>query len=340
MHKGDYCVGVRLLVVWRNDTVCLGRIPAERVREISENILASELPVEINRRVVDPNYDLIISVGQVVPHAVAGMANYSKNFIVGVGGESMINATHLVGACYGMEKIMGRDKTPARNLMDYAFDQFLGNLPVIFMQTVTASDGTERPFLYSLSISADRRSYEYAVQRSAEKNITWLNDPLQTAVAYLDPLEFHSTWTANKAIHRLKSAIKPGGSLVVVAPGVHCFSEDAVTDRLIEKYGYCGIEKIKEYRDEYRELRENLAAAAHLIHGSADKQFTVYYHAPLLGKERLESVGYRYITEKELRDRFGYPDLKPGFQDKTNPNSIFYVPNPALGLWIWDKERR
>ena len=94
---------------WRNDVIKIGEVPKSYVEEISEGLIKNKIDVEVNRKLVDKTYDLIISIGQVVPHEVVGMANYSKNIFVGCGGSSMINQTHMLGAFYGMERIMGRD---------------------------------------------------------------------------------------------------------------------------------------------------------------------------------------------------------------------------------------
>lgn len=321
---------------WRNDTVVVGSIDSSTVHALSDGILEKDIPVEINRKILDPKYGLIISVGQVVPHAVAGMSNYSKNFMVGAGGSAMIHATHMIGAYYGMEKIMGLDHTPARNLMDCAQERFLSQLPILFIQTVTRLDNRQKNVLCGLFAGNDRQAYEQAVALSHRYNIIHLDHPLKTAVVWMKPEEFHSMWTANKGIYRIKRAMAQGGTLVVVAPGVSCFSEDAQMDKLIRLYGYCGKERIVQLQRNSLELRENPAVAAHLIHGSTEGKFTVYYYAPNLGKRNVEAVGYRFITSEELANLFGFPGLKVGYQDESL-ESTYFVENPALGLWIYEQ---
>ena len=110
---------------WRTDVVKLGEVPAEAVTEISGGIWTEPVSVEVNRRIMDEKYDLIISPGQVVPHEVIGMANHAKNLFVGVGGSDMINKSHMIGAVCGMEDAMGRDHTPVRRLFDYALEKYI-----------------------------------------------------------------------------------------------------------------------------------------------------------------------------------------------------------------------
>ena len=131
---------------WRTDVVKIGEVPASYLEEITEGLWHDPVSVEINRRVMDESYDLILSVGQVVPHEVVGMANHSKNLFVGVGGSDMINKSHMVGAVYGMERMMGKDHTPVRKIFDYALEQYLKDRPILFVLTVTTAPGGRDPY--------------------------------------------------------------------------------------------------------------------------------------------------------------------------------------------------
>ena len=86
--------------------------------------------------VLSERHGLIVSVGQVVPHEVTGMANYNKNLFVGVGGVDAINLSHFIGAVYGMERMMGRADNPLREILEYASVEFLGGLPLFYVLTV------------------------------------------------------------------------------------------------------------------------------------------------------------------------------------------------------------
>jgi nickel-dependent lactate racemase len=99
---------------WRNDVVTLGEVPAEYVREVSGNAVDFAWPAQVNKLLVEGGFDLILSIGQVVPHEVVGMANHNKNIFVGTGGAEGINKSHFIGAAFGMEKMMGRSKNPCQ----------------------------------------------------------------------------------------------------------------------------------------------------------------------------------------------------------------------------------
>ena len=217
---------------WRAGVVRLGEVPAEFVNDVSEGLVNSNIDVEVNKLIADKSYDLIISIGQVVPHEVVGMANYSKNIFVGCGGSNMINSSHMLGACYGMERSMGRDFSPVRRVFDYAQEKFLGGTPLIYVLTVTTNKGDDT-YIHGLFIGNQRSLFEEAVALSRRLNLTYVDSPLKKVVVYLDEREFKSTWLGNKAIYRTRMAIADGGELVILAPGVRKFGEDDENDRLI-----------------------------------------------------------------------------------------------------------
>ena len=323
---------------WRSGVVKLGEIPADYVCEITEGLWNEPVSVEIDRRVTDGRYDLIISPGQVVPHEVVGMSNHAKNLFVGAGGSDMINKSHMIGAVYGMERMMGRDRTPVRKLFDYGMERFLKDRPVLFVLTVTTAPGGEIR-THGLFLGEGRECLTQAVKLAQEKNIDFLLRGLQKCVVYLDPAEFRSTWLGNKAIYRTRMAMADGGELIILAPGVEKFGEDAACDRLIRKYGYRGrLHTLEQFqRPENADLRENMSAAAHLIHGSSDGRFAVTYAVKAISRAEIESVGYRSADYDALAAKYEPEKLSPGFST-VDGEEIYYIPNPALGLWI-DKER-
>lgn len=318
---------------WRTDVTQLGQIPSEFLQEATEGIWNEPISVEVNRKVMDPSYDLIISIGQVVPHEVVGMANHSKNLLVGVGGSELINKSHLIGAVYGLERMMGKDHTPVRKLFDYAMERFLAERPILFVLTVcTAPQGIIRT--HGLFIGEGREPLEAAIELSQKKNIIFLPHGIRKCVVYLDPREFKSTWLGNKAVYRTRMAIADGGELIILAPGVRQFGEDKKVDSLIRKYGYRGRIEILEALRRNKDLQENMGAAAHLIHGSSDGRFQITYAVREISQEEICEVGYQSANYDLMARRYPPEKLQPGFQITPEGDEIFYVPNPALGLWI------
>ena len=308
---------------WRDRVTTIGEIPADFIREASVGLMDTAIPVQVSDHLLDSSYDLIISIGQVVPHEVVGMANYTKNIVVGCGGNHFISASHMVGAFYGIEKILGKADTPVRRLFDYAEENILTQLPLEYVLTVTDFGN-----IIGLYIGIGRELFERAAALSSKININYVDKPINNCVVYLDEKEFHSTWIGNKAVYRTRMAIADGGHLLILAPGVKTFGEDEENDRLIRKYGYTGRERILELCKNEIELQNNLSAAAHLIHGSADDRFSVTYAAPLLGKEAIQGVGYQYMDWEDAIKQYDPKTLQPGFN-----GDIFFIPNPAVGLW-------
>lgn len=320
---------------WRNDVVKIGEIPSAYVENISEGMWKESINVEINELVMDEKYDLILSIGQVVPHEVIGMSNHAKNLFVGVGGTDMINSSHMVGAVFGMEKMMGRDHTPVRKIFDYGMEHFLSKRPIVFVLTV-CTEHSGKISEHGLFIGDTREVLEAAIELSQQKNIDFVDKGIKKCVVYLEPTEFKSTWLGNKAIYRTRMAIADGGALVVLAPGIERFGEDVEADKLIRKYGYSGRLNILEYfkKSENKDLHENMGAAAHMIHSSSDGRFNITYAVKNITKEEIESVGFRYADYEEMIKVYDPEKLSYGYNVMEDGEEIYYIPNPALGLWI------
>lgn len=317
---------------WRNDVVTIGEVPADFVSEATEGIYTKSWPAQMNKMLWEGGHDLILSIGQVVPHEVIGMANYTKNIFVGTGGVKGINESHFIGAAYGMERMMGRADTPLRRILNEAADRFCQHLPMVYVLTVIGPDETGGLVTRGLFIGDTHDIFEQAAALSLEVNFNLLDEAPKKMVVYLDPEEFHSTWLGNKAIYRTRMAIADDAELVILAPEVGTFGEDPEIDRLIRKYGYCTSEEVMAFVEEHEEVRNNLSAAAHLIHGSSENRFKVTYCPGKLTKEEIEGVGYAYGDLKEMSAKYPISELKDGWND-WNGERLYYISNPALGLW-------
>ncbi len=317
---------------WRTDVTTLGEVPSEFVHEVSEGKVNYSWPAQVNRRLVQGDYDLILSIGQVVPHEVIGMANYNKNIFVGTGGPESINKSHFLGAAYGMERIMGRADNPVRKVLNYASDNFARSFPIVYIHTVVenTADGLVIRGLY---MSDDSSGFYSAADLSLEVNFTHLDKPINKCIVYLDPEEFKSTWLGNKSIYRTRMALADGAELIVLAPGLYEFGEDKEIDRLIRKYGYCNTERVLEHTGRNDELKNNLSAAAHLIHGSSENRFSITYCPGRLSKEEIESVQYHFGNLKDMTEKYQVSMLKDGYNRLPDGEEVFFISNPALGLW-------
>ena len=334
---------------WRNGITELGRIEAAWVEKASQGAVNYDWPIQVNKLLKknspdSGNFSLALSIGQVVPHEVAGMANHGKNIFVGTGGKEAIDKSHFTGAAYGMEKIMGRADTPVRALFDEGLRRSYKELPpILWVLTVigartdneAASKGKERGSLAvrGLYIGFGRECFEKAAELSREVNVNIMNETVNKAVVYLEPEEFRTTWLGNKAIYRTRMVIADGGELIILAPALERFGEDLGIDSLIRKHGYRPAKEILAKAASDTELGGNLSAAAHLIHGSSENRFTIRYcPGDKVSRQEIESVGFEWGSLNDMREIYDINQLSYGW-NTVQGERIFYIPNPALGLW-------
>lgn len=322
---------------WRNEVETIGVVPSSYVSEVSEGKLDYEMQAQVNKRLLDPSYDLILSIGQVVPHEVIGMANYTKNIFVGVGGSDFINKSHFIGASYGMERIMGRAKSPVRDVFEYAKVNFLKDCPIVYILTVRDKDkATGEMVTRGLFVGDDFECFKKAADLSLETNFVMVDHEIKKCIVYLDPEEFKSTWLGNKAVYRTRMAIADGGELIVLAPALKEFGEDKTIDGLIRKYGYKGTPHTLECTNANADLQANLGASAHLIHGSSEGRFSITYcPGDGMTKEEIEGVGFGYCRYEDMVKRYPVENLKDGWNVMPDGEEIYYISNPALGLWAY-----
>jgi len=325
---------------WRNDVLTLGRIEGSWVEKTTEGKVRYDWPVQVNKLLLEGGFSMIISIGQVVPHEVIGMANHTKNLFVGTGGKEAIDKSHFAGASYGMERMMGRTDTPVRALFDEGFNRYGNQLPpVLYALTVMGLRNDGSLAMRGLYIGFGRECFEEAAALSRQVNVDILDEPVKKAVVYLEREEFRTTWIGNKAVYRTRMAMADGGELLILAPGLERFGEDLEVDKLIRKFGYRPGKTILELAEKDKEAAENLSVAAHLIHGSSEGRFTVRYcPGPGVSRSEIESVGYEWGSLDEALSRYNTAKLKLGWNTHKDGERFFFVPNPALGLWA-ERER-
>jgi nickel-dependent lactate racemase len=332
---------------WRTDVETLGEVPGSFIAEQSEGKLEYPFPAQVNRLIASGGFDLVLSIGQVVPHEVIGMANGNKNILIGTGGPESINRSHYLGAVYGMERLMGRAQNPVRAVLNYADEHFLRRIPIVYVLTVVTQQPDGSSAACGLFIGDDRECFERAAELSLRVNFDLLDEPLHRAVVYLDPREYKSTWLGNKAIYRTRMALADEAELIILAPGVREFGEDAAIDTLIRKYGYRGTEATLEAVKHHDDLAANLSAAAHLIHGSSEGRFRITYCPGGLTRAEVEGVGFGYADLETMLKRYPVEELADGLhssgqhrsgqhssgQHRSGPEEFFFISKPSLGLW-------
>jgi nickel-dependent lactate racemase len=318
---------------WREGCTPLGEISAAEVRAASGGRADWPIPIVLNRQLIEEPWDLIVNVGQVVPHEVLGFANHNKNYFIGLAGKATICASHIMAASGGIENNLGNLMTPLRSVFNLAEDRYLKHLPDVYVQIVMARDRDNRLVHTGLYVGDDLETYYAAARHSREQNITIFDEPVEKMVCVMQADEFVSTWVANKAIYRTRMALADGGELLVIAPGLKRFGEQPDVDRLIRRYGYCGTPRVLEqYRTE-ADLQDLAHGAAHLMNGSTEGRFTVTYAPGHLTRAEIESVGFRYADLAETIKRYQPDRLTEGWNTLADGERFFFIPTPSAGLW-------
>jgi nickel-dependent lactate racemase len=317
----------------KSDTIKKGTIDSLTINKLSEGKLNFDIDIEINKKLFD-GYDLIFSIGQVAPHEVTGMDNYTKNIMLGIGGSDIINKSHFLGATYNIEKMLGKPDTPVRALLNLGAKKVLNNLPIFYILTCIDQDPeTHENIIRGFFSGNTDEIFKQASELSQKLNIKTSNKPIKKIIVYLDKNDFTSTWLGNKAIYKTRMVLADGGDLVIIAPGIKEFGENAEADHLIKKYGYTGTEHILNSVKSEKDLQNNLSIAAHLIHGSSEGRFNITYAPGHLTEEEIKSVNFKYCELDKAVKKYNLKQLRNGWNTLPNGEEIFFIDNPTISLW-------
>lgn len=317
---------------WREDILRLGEVDADYVEEVSGGAVRYPIPIEVNRLLVEGNWDRIFSIGQLVPHEVIGIANHVKNVLIGVGGQETIHKSHYLGAVFGMERIMGQADSPVRAVLQEGMNRFGASLPITYLLTVRGWNENEL-VTRGLFAGDGTDCYQQGARLSQQVNVIRLERAPKKVVVWLDPEAYHSTWLGNKAIYRTRMAIADGGELIVLAPGVRVFGEDAEIDALIRQFGYRGTPATVQSVERDPALAGNLAAAAHLIHGSSEGRFQITYATQHLSREEVEQVGFRHRPFHQMHAAYPVDEMAEGWNWRGG-EEFYFIKHPGQGLWM------
>ena len=319
---------------WRGGCVALGVVPADYVEQITGGRADWAIPITVNRMLMEEHWDLIINVGHVVPHEVLGFANHNKNYFIGLGGKDLICAAHMMAACCGIENNLGQLITPLRACFNQAEDELLGRLPDLYVQIVMARDSRGDLVTTGLHVGDDLETYLAAARQSRAQNITVFDKPVRKMVCVMQEDEFVSTWVANKAVYRTRMALADEGELVIIAPGLKRFGEQADVDALIRRFGYVGTPRVMEQYRTDAAMQDLAHATAHLIHGSSEGRFTITYAPGHLTRAEVEGVNFGYADLAAVVDRYRPDQSKEGWNRTADGEDYFFIPTPSAGLWM------
>ena len=245
-----------------SELTTLGTLGADEVSRLTGGLMRQDVPIQLNVRLAPGVYDLVLVIGAVVPHEVAGFAGGAKYFFPGVAGPELTHLTHWLGALATIERVIGRVETPTRHVIEAAADHI--TTPVIAFTSVSTRKA-EGLHTHALFTGTLKETVRRAAEVSARVHIRYTGRRYRRVVALLDE-HYDEMWVAGKASYKLGAIIEHGGELVIYAP--HLKGISTTHGRLIEKYGYAPLEQVREMVDGSDELSANLCVAAHLAHVS------------------------------------------------------------------------
>ncbi len=318
---------------WQNDIERLGTIPAKLTAELTDGLVEWPVHCEVNKLLVEGEWDQIISVGQLLPHELIGIANHNKNILVGAGGKDIIGKSHIIGALYGTEKMMGRVASPVRNVLNYMSQNFIGQFPISYIMTVRGPDQDGREVTRAIFAGDDEECYLQGARLCQQVNISLMDKPRKKVVAFLDPEKYKSLWVGNKAMLRTRMCIADGGELIILCAGLSSFGENSFSDTFIRKYGYRSTEELLRITRESGELEDYMLPLSQMIISDTENRFSITYAARDSFRADLESVHLQWASYEEMIQRYNPEHLHDGDNIMPDGEEIFYVSRPAQGLW-------
>lgn len=206
--------------------VTVGTISGGEIEEISGGLMHEAVDVRVNRLIFD--YDQIIVCGPTFPHEVVGFSGGNKYFFPGIGGPSVINFSHWLGAVITSYKVIGTKYTPVRRVIDRAAG-CIDRPKLCFSMVVKGDD------LAGLFIGSPEEAYDAAADLSAKVHIKWVARPFRRVLSVM-PKMYDDIWTAAKGMYKLEPVIEDGGEVVLYAP--HIDEISYTHGKLLEEVGY------------------------------------------------------------------------------------------------------
>ncbi len=292
---------------WNNpdELATIGELSAGNVSSLTSGLLNEPVKVNLNRRLAPGIYDTILIFSATVPHEVAGFAGGAKYLFPGVAGPDLTHATHWLGALASIENVIGRVETPTRHMIEAAAD--FVSAEIITLNSVVTRDDNNRLRTHALFAGDFRKAFRAAAEVSRQVHIKYTGRKYKRVVALLDE-HYDELWVGGKASYKLGGIIEEGGELIIYAPHLRSISE--THGRLIEKYGYAPLDRVREMVALSEELRSNLAVAAHLAHvsyaGKRDETGRVIPRyritmASALDEETCRRVHLGYMDHRKFR---------------------------------------
>lgn len=274
----------------------LGVIPAREIAEITHGKLAQDVPVDLNRLILD--YDHIVVCGPVFPHEVVGFSGGNKYFFPGIAGADIINLTHWLGALITSYEVIGSGYTPVRAVIDRAAS--LIPKPTSCFALVVMHDGVS-----GLYFGTPREAWVAASALSSKKHIAWVDRPYRHVLAVM-PTLYDDIWTAAKGMYKTEPAIADGGDVIIYAP--HIDEISYTHGRLIDEVGYHCRDYFTKQWDRFKNFPGGVLAHSTHLKGLGHYDATTGVETPRINvslataipEARCRKVNLGYVDPKSI----------------------------------------
>jgi nickel-dependent lactate racemase len=242
---------------WRNPDALgeIGRLGSAQLAEISDGLLHDEVPVAINRRVLD--CDMAVVVGPVFPHEVVGFSGGNKYFFPGVAGAEILNMFHWLGALITNPVINGTKYTPVRAVIDTA----AAMIPVEKRCLALNVSGKD---CHGIFYGTPEEAWSAAVDLAATTHIVYKHRPYKSVLA-VAPEMYDEIWVAGKCMYKLEPVVADGGELVIYGPHIRQIS--VTHGDLIRRIGYHTRDYFLARMDQFADVPGGILAHSTHVRG-------------------------------------------------------------------------
>ena len=233
----------------------LGTIPAGEIEEITEGLMRQDVPVALNKLVLD--YDVLMIAGPTFPHEVVGFSGGNKYLFPGIAGPDIINFFHWLGAVITNMKIIGTKWNPVRRVVDRAAQ--LLDMPKICLSMVTTDEG-----LHGLFIGTPEEAFSDAADLSARIHVVYVDHPFERVLS-ICPTMYDDLWTAGKCMYKLEPVVADGGELIIYGP--HITEVSYTHGKILDQIGYHVRDYFLKQWDKFKDVPGGVMAHSTHVKG-------------------------------------------------------------------------
>lgn len=298
----------------------VGVISRSEAADLTDGLLAAEIPVRINRMVLD--YDQLILCGPVFPHEVAGFSGGAKYLFPGIAGAEIINFTHWLGALATNMQTIGNRQTPVRRVIQLAATYV--QRPLTCLALVLKGHD-----LHGIFWGAHEQAWSQAADLSARLHIVHVGHPVHSVLA-IPALMYDDLWTAAKAMYKTEPAVADGGEVIIYAP--HLSEISYTHGSLLNTIGY----HVRDYFTSRWERFQHLPGGV-LAHSTHLKGAGTYDIASGIERPRIQVTLATALSAADCqRVNLGYRDYRridpQAWQGRTDQGYLF-VPEAGETLY-------